>query len=70
MITAGQPSVGDAPAVNADTGNGKIGSTGSDNTGAIAGGGTNHVVRTYSGAGKIRMQSSDGSNHVVRMYCP
>ncbi len=66
------PSSGDAAAPKANTGNGTIGSTGSGDTGsgARSGGGTNHVVRTYSAGGKIRMQSGGGSNHVVRMYCP
>jgi hypothetical protein len=31
--------------------------------------GGNHVVRTYSGGGKIRTQAGDG-NHVVHMTCP
>jgi hypothetical protein len=72
MITPGQPSSGDAAALKANTGNGNIGSTGSGNTGAgaISGGGNNHVVRMYSGGGKIRMRSGGESNHVVRMYCP
>ena len=41
------------------------GKTGRGDTGT----GVNHVVRTISGAGKIRTQSG-GGNHVVRMYCP
>jgi hypothetical protein len=72
VITPSRPSSGDAAASKADTGNGSIGSTGSGDTGsgAISGGGNNHVVRMYSGGGKIRMQSGGGSNHVVRMSCP
>ncbi len=72
VITASQPSSGDAAAPKANTGNGSVRSTGSGDAGggAISGGGNNHVVRTYSGGGKIRMQSGGGSNHVVRMYCP
>ncbi len=72
VITPRQPRVGYAPGVMADTGNGKIGSTGRGNasTGVLSGGGNNHVVRTHSGGGKIRAYSAGGSNHVVRMYCP
>ncbi len=72
VITPSRPSSGDAAAPKASNGNGSIGSAGSGDTGsgAISGGGSNHVVRMYSGRGKIRMQSGGGSNHVVRMYCP
>jgi hypothetical protein len=63
VITPGQPSAGDAAALKAH-------STGSGNTGvgAISGGG-NHVVRVYSGGGRIRTYSG-GGNQVIRMYCP
>ena len=66
------PGAGNAAAPKANTGNGSISSTRSGDTGsgATSGGGNNHVVRMYSGGGKIRTQSSDESNHVVRMYCP
>jgi hypothetical protein len=72
VITAGQPGVGDAAALKADTGNGKVGSKGSGNagTGVRSGVGNNHVVRMHSGGGKIRTYSGGGSNHVVQMYCP
>jgi hypothetical protein len=72
VITARQPSAGDAAAVKAHTGNGKIGSTGSGNpgSGVISGVGNNQVVRMPSGGGKIRTYSGGGSNHAVRMYCP
>jgi hypothetical protein len=70
VITPSRTSSGDAAAPKANTGNGSIGSTGETGSGAISGAGNNHVVRMYSGGGKIRMQSGGGSNHVVRMYCP
>jgi hypothetical protein len=72
VITPSRPSSGDAAAPKANTGNGSIGSTGSGDAGkgAITGGGNNHVVRMYSGGGKIRTQSGGGNNHAVRMYCP
>ncbi len=72
VIAPGRSGAGDATAPKAKPGNGSIGSTASGNTGAGAtsGGGNNHVVRTYSGAGKIRMPSGGESDHVVRMYCP
>jgi hypothetical protein len=72
VITSGRPASGDAAALKANTGNGKIGSKGSGNagTGVISGGGNDHVVRTYSGGAKIRTYSDGASNHVVRMYCP
>ena len=72
VITAGQPSAGDAAALNANTGNGKIGPTRSGNpsAGAISGGDNNHVVRMHSGGGQIRTYSGGASNHVVRMSCP
>src|SRR5689334_10541760 len=48
VITPGQPSAGDAAALKAHrTGSGNAG------VGATSGGG-NHVVRMYSGGGKIR----------------
>src|ERR1700749_535596 len=63
VITPGQPSADDAAALKAH-------STESDNAaaGASSGGG-NHVVRMYSGGGKIRTNLGDG-NHVIRMSCP
>lgn len=72
VIAPGQSSADDAAALKANTGNSSISSadSGDAGSGAISGGGTNHVVRTYSGGDKIRMQSGGGSNHVVRMYCP
>ena len=56
MITPGQPGADKAPA---------LGPKPTSNNTSVA----NHVVRTYSGGGRIRTYSGTG-NHVVRMYCP
>jgi hypothetical protein len=37
---------------------------------ADTGSGTNHVVRTYSGGGKLQAPSGGEGNHVVRLSCP
>jgi hypothetical protein len=70
VITPGQSSSRDAAAIKTNPGSGDTGSTGRSisGAGAMAGDG-NHVVRMYSGGGKIRMHSG-GGNQVVRMYCP
>ena len=63
VITPGQLSADDAAALKAH-------STQSANAavGATSGGG-NHVVRMYSGGGKLRTNLG-GGNHVIRMSCP
>jgi hypothetical protein len=62
-----------APKGNPGSGDTSVGTTGvasGGNTaaGATSGGG-NHVVRMYSGVGKIRTNVG-GDNHVIRMSCP
>jgi len=66
VIAPGQPSAGDATALKAHQAySNDSGNTGS---GATSNGG-DHVVRTLTGGGNIRIHSG-ADNHAVRMYCP